>query len=182
MRREDLITDEYLHLNQKLHREKDVFGCSGWHWANAIADLIQKNKIKSWLDYGCGMSSLVEAIKERCPSLKYEYTEYDPCMVGKDDMPEPAELVTCTDVLEHVEKSKINNVLSHITELTQRISFFVIATKLANRKLSNGKNTHSIVKGSVFWEKKLKSLSGWRKMKKIKTKKDYKSIMMIGVK
>lgn len=178
MKRKNLITRYYMLQNQKLHEKN--FGGSGWHWRDTVADLIRRYAIKSWLDYGCGRSTLIQSIKEKYPELKYQYFEYDPCVPGKKEPPFAVELVTCTDVLEHIEPDKLGNVLSHLTSLTLKIGFFVAATRQSNKKLPDGRNTHLIVEGRKFWSEKLKNLTGWESMAEMITNRDYKDVAMIG--
>jgi hypothetical protein len=101
------------------------------------------------LDYGCGQGSLGKAIKENYPALRV--WEYDPCVKGKEGMPKVADMVACTDVLEHVEPAKLDNVLSHIYGLADRACFLQIATRVANRTLPDGRNVHLIVENAEWW-------------------------------
>ena len=43
--------------------------------------------------------------------LTFEIKEYDPAIPGKDSLPEPADIVVCSDVLEHIEPNYLLNVL-----------------------------------------------------------------------
>lgn len=147
-----LITDYYREQNAKLHRETK-WGESGQHSADIVYSAIEILGIKDMLDYGCGRGTLKAMLQKfSCP---IEIREYDPAIPGKEDMPEPADFVTCTDVLEHVEPECIEEVLSHISSLTKRYAFFIISCKEASRLLPDGRNAHILVKPPEWWLKKL---------------------------
>lgn len=65
--------------------------------------------------------------------------------------PQPADMVACTDVLEHVEPHLIENVISHIASLARVCCFLVIATGPASKTLNDGRNAHLIQKPLDWW-------------------------------
>ncbi len=81
---------------------------------------------QSVLDYGCGKGTLAEAVS-------FEIREYDPAIAGKDENPLPADLVICTDALEHIEPEYLDAVLVHIASLTRMAAFFVVHTGRAQK-------------------------------------------------
>lgn len=107
-------------------------------------------RFRTALDFGSGKGTLAKAIGERFP-----IAEYDPAIPGKDETPEPAELVICTDVLEHIEPVHLNAVLRELARLSQRKLFFNIALREASKTLPDGRNTHLIVKPAEWWREKL---------------------------
>ena len=147
-----LISDEYRKLNTQLHADKPRYGAGGHLWGQEVMLLIRSLQTISVLDYGCGKQTLRKCIK----GIKID--GYDPAIPGLDMLPEPHHLVICTDVLEHVEPDKIDDVLEHIRELTRRVAFLVIATRPAKKKLPDGRNAHLIVEGCDWWRDKLKQL------------------------
>jgi hypothetical protein len=62
-----------------------------------------------------------------------------------------ADLVTCTDVMEHVEPDRLEAVFTHIRQLARKAAFFVIATRPANKRLPNGGNAHLIIEPASWW-------------------------------
>jgi hypothetical protein len=90
--------------------------------------------------------------------------EYDPGIPGKDHLPKPADLVVCTDVLEHIEPELLDGVLRHLYLLAGRGAYLVIATRLARELLPDGRNAHLIVQEPPWWLAKLKA-QGWRKLR-----------------
>lgn len=147
--RDRLISNKYLKQNRLLHEAPAGFGGSGWKHAQAIVDFAREIAAKSILDYGCGECTLRPAIKKL--GFRDFIGEYDPARFGKEAPPKPADLVVCTDVMEHVEPALVDNVLRHIRGLAGRGCFMVVATRPANKILPNGENAHLIVASAEWW-------------------------------
>ena len=81
--------------------------------------------------------------------------EYDPAIPGKNELPEPADLVVCTDVLEHIEPGLLPNVLEHLRSLTRKCFFFAIDCGPANKHFPDGRNVHLIQEPPLWWLNKL---------------------------
>jgi len=147
-----LISENYRALNEQLHRENIYYGVNGRKHAETVLKLAQQLKsvseFVSVLDYGCGKGTLAQAIP-------FPIQEYDPAVPGKTESPRPADLVVCTDVLEHIEPAHIDSVLNDIARCVKHVGFFVISTRLAQKTLPDGRNTHILVKGQNWWAKKL---------------------------
>lgn len=147
-----LLSPEYRELNQKLH-EKGNYGISGQRYANAVMSLCNGFGTNDVLDYGCGQRTLENA-------LGFEIKNYDPCIPGLETTPEPADIVACTDVLEHVEPYYLDAVLDDLARLTKRAGFFVIANRPAKKFLEDGRNAHLIQEPYHWWRPRL--ASRWR--------------------
>jgi 2-polyprenyl-3-methyl-5-hydroxy-6-metoxy-1,4-benzoquinol methylase len=146
-----LISDEYRRLNYELH-QKGNYGISGAKYAADILRLTDAHGFRSILDYGCGKGLLKKALDGHCSA---PIVEYDPAFPEKADLPKPADLVVCGDVLEHVEPECLEAVLDHIRDLAKRAVFLVIATRHASKHLSDGRNAHLIVEPASWWMPKL---------------------------
>ena len=144
-----LITKSYAALNRSLH-SKGSYGRNGDKWASRVSELVDRLQPSSILDYGCGQGALGRA-------LGHAVSEYDPAIPGKDEPPQPADLVICTDVLEHVEPECLQSVLDHLRDLTTGALFAVISTRPAKKFLEDGRNAHLIVRSWGFWEAELAS-------------------------
>jgi 6-hydroxymethylpterin diphosphokinase MptE-like protein/methyltransferase family protein len=142
------ISAEYAELNARLHRDNFAYGVGGEKHAETVLKLVDATKARSVLDYGCGKGTLGKA-------LPFGICEYDPAIPGKTESPRPADLVVCTDVLEHIEPEKLGAVLRDLHRVTRKVGFFVIHTTPAVKKLADGRNTHLIVEGRRWWEKRL---------------------------
>lgn len=144
-----LITPEYAELNRKLHETRPDYGQMGHKHQESVRGIAQVFQVRSILDYGCGKQTLLEAL--RLPYAR----GYDPCVVGLDLPPQPADFVICTDVLEHIEPDCIDDVLNHIRSLTRRVFFTAISLRPAKKTLPDGRNTHLLVQPAKWWLLKL---------------------------
>jgi hypothetical protein len=148
-----LISEEYLRLNAELHRSPAKYGHRGKNHLAAVVGLWEQFEIRSTLDYGCGKAKLRDAIRE---STGRQIACYDPAIPEFSELPKPADLVVCTDVLEHVEPDLIDNVLDHLQTLVKKVGFFVISLKLDETKtLPDGTNPHRLVRSPKWWTEKL---------------------------
>jgi hypothetical protein len=155
MNTEKRISKRYLLMNRQLHAAPRGFGGSGYRWVDRINILIKDYDIKTWLDYGCGRETLYKSYSHLAASLPVGYVGHDPAIKEKSSNPASAELVTCTDVLEHIEPKYLDNVLNHLSVLTEKVLFLNIAMHPAKKKLPNGKNAHLIQKPADWWMTKL---------------------------
>ena len=143
------ITDSYLELNRELHRTVPSYGMSGSRYAAKVLMLAKEHKTQDILDYGCGKSTLAN-------ELPFKINQFDPAIL-KFSLPTcPADLVICTDVLEHVEPDMLRGVLTHLKSLVKKAGFFSIALLPAKKTLADGRNAHLIVEPITWWEEKLK--------------------------
>jgi hypothetical protein len=145
-----LISDSYLELNKKLH-EAGSYGKSGHRWSAAIEQIIENYKIESLLDYGAGQQTLERTLRMNSAMQGLNIRSYDPVLEELSGEPSPAELLTCTDVLEHIEPELLNAVVDHISHLTLKFAFFVIPTGPAGKFLADGRNAHLIQKPLEWW-------------------------------
>jgi 2-polyprenyl-3-methyl-5-hydroxy-6-metoxy-1,4-benzoquinol methylase len=143
-----LISENYRDLNRALHETNAAYGTSGGKWAGAVHILAQSTKARSVLDYGAGKGTL----KASLPATPaYQFREYDPAVEEISAAPEPADLVVCTDVLEHIEPIALDEVLDHLRNLTLTGAFLVVATMPAKKFLADGRNAHLIVQPLRWW-------------------------------
>jgi hypothetical protein len=152
-----LISPEYAQLNHQLHETRPDYGTSGRHWADLVAALAsamasdlarsaaRDTRAVDILDYGCGKQTLAA----RLPTL--DIRGYDPAMPGLQTPPEPADLVVCTDVLEHVEADCIDDVMEDLCRVTRYAAFVTVATRPARKTLADGRNAHLIVENLHWW-------------------------------
>lgn len=144
-----LITQEYKQLNAELHGRTD-YGTSGHKWAATIAELACKLGTLDILDYGCGKQTLQK-------SLGIPIKQYDPCLEGFDATPEPADIVMCGDVLEHIEPDCLDDVLDDLQRVVKRAGVFVVSTRPARRILADGRNAHLIQEPYAWWKEKIEA-------------------------
>lgn len=147
-----LISPEYCDQNRQLHESNPLYGTSSAVWAPKVRGLVESFGGKTVLDYGCGKGKLAAALTD------IDVREYDPAIPGKDSEPSPADIVACTDVLEHIEPECLDEVLAHIRSLTGTVAFLNIATVPAIKTLPDGRNTHLLVKDEEWWHARIAPL------------------------
>lgn len=146
-----LITDTYLGQQKAMHADPRGYGTRGDKWAAYVAGMANEVFATSILDYGCGQGSLGRAMR----ASGWPVTDYDPAIKGKDAPPEPADLVVCTDVLEHVEPDCIDAVLDDLKRVTRKRAFIVVSLVPAGKDLPDGRNAHILLQPREWWAEKL---------------------------
>jgi hypothetical protein len=142
-----VISEEYRRLNAQLHRDRPTYGANGFKHAELVRSLMRDYQTNDVLDYGCGKASLSKHVMCR---------NYDPCIPKYADDPDPADIVACFDVLEHIEPEHLHSVLVHLSQLTNKALVCVIATHPDRSKnLPDGSNPHRIVEDAAWWVEKM---------------------------
>lgn len=156
----DLISPKYCDLQRELHARPNGYGGKGDKWAQAVRDLVAEYDAHSILDYGAGEGALKKALVPRLPAVRID--EYDPAVKGKDTQPggrnfplDFADLVVCTDMLEHCEPDKLTTNLALIKTLARKAVFVVIATRPSNKTMADGRNAHLILEDADWWEDRM---------------------------
>ena len=134
-----LISDKYRQQLGAMHKKLPRFGIGSKHRKELVTFL----GFDDILDYGCG--------KGRLETKK----KYDPAIPEFSEDPAPADLVVCTDVLEHIEPECLDDVLKHIRSKMLKAGYFTIGCSPAAKKLPDGRNAHLIIKPPEWWVKKL---------------------------
>lgn len=140
-----LISADYAHLNAQLHVSRPDYGTSGQRWASVVADLADRVGASEILDYGCGKQTLAAALPGR------RVIGYDPAIAALSALPEAADVVVCTDVLEHVEPEFIDDVLDDLCRVTRKAALITVATRPAVKTLADGRNAHLTVQPFGWW-------------------------------
>lgn len=148
--RHALISPAYLTQQRELHARPNGYGGGGGTWAAYVRELLGRFVATSVLDYGCGEGGLMRALRPLCNST-IRLDEYDIAMPGKDEPASFADLVVCTDVLEHIEPDRLDTVLAHLKMLARKAVFAAISTRPSNKTLADGRNAHLIVEGVDWW-------------------------------
>jgi 2-polyprenyl-3-methyl-5-hydroxy-6-metoxy-1,4-benzoquinol methylase len=148
------ISWSYLEQQRALHADPRGYGAKGDKWAPVVLALLQHFQAFSMLDYGCGQGSLARALRVAQPpeqQMRVRIAEYDPAIAGKDGSPSFADLVVCTDVLEHVEPIFLPSVLEHLRKLARKAVWLVVSTTETAKTLPDGRNAHLIVRDAIWW-------------------------------
>lgn len=139
-----LITEEYRKLNEQMHVEKKSYGTSGVKLANYVKSISEKLNTTDILDYGCGKGTLAA-------NLPFDIKQYDPCVPEHSETPAPADVVICSDVLEHIEPDCLLDVLDDLYRVTKASILIVIHHGPAKKHLPDGRNAHLIQEDEQFW-------------------------------
>jgi cyclopropane fatty-acyl-phospholipid synthase-like methyltransferase len=146
-----VISEGYVEINKQLHLSKPTYGMSGHRWADEAVHTASVYDCQTILDYGCGKGTFKKAVEKTGRTV----FEYDPAIDGKDELPAPADLVVCTDVMEHVEPDQLDSVLTHIRNLANKKVLMTVATRPAKKTLSDGRNAHLIIEDFSWWKDEL---------------------------
>lgn len=149
---------KYIEKSKKLHLNGNNIWTGGSlkKHISYIKDVIKKNNIKTILDYGCG-----KATCHKNKSTKvWNYDElflYDPCVLeyNKKPIDKKFDLVICTDVLEHIPESDIDNILKELISYSNKLLFLSISTREADKKFFDNENVHLTIKNKDWWLDKL---------------------------
>jgi hypothetical protein len=143
----ELISPGYLDAQKAMHANPKGYGGRGYTWAPTVIEIAQRYNVGSILDYGAGQGTLGSALRD----AGWTCRDYDPAIPGWDAPPVFADMVTCTDVMEHIERDRLDTVFRHIRMLARTVVFFVIATRAANKLLPDGHNAHLTIMGGKWW-------------------------------
>jgi 2-polyprenyl-3-methyl-5-hydroxy-6-metoxy-1,4-benzoquinol methylase len=139
-----LISEEYRELNRQLHADRKDYGILGRTYSPQIRQLAESMQTTDVLDYGCGKGTLGA-------NLPFPIKQYDPALPEYDAPAVQADLVVCTDVLEHIEPECLADVLNDLQRVTRHVLFCTVATRPAKKKLADGRNAHLIIEPIDWW-------------------------------
>jgi hypothetical protein len=150
-----LITEDYRAQQTKLH-EDPAYGRASVAHAPLVAKAINAFNVGEVLDYGAGKLALLKTISTKLlVDHKFRYIPYEPADLRYSDKPEPAQMVVCLDVLEHIEPELIDNVLDDLKRLVLEVGLFTIHCTQAKKVLPDGRNAHLIQEGMAWWLPKI---------------------------
>lgn len=159
-----MISEEYRKQQQWLHLNP-AYGVASIAFAPYVADLIRNLNINSVCDYGAGKQRLLGELK-KLGHAGLDYHPYDPAFPEYGDA-QPADLVCCIDVLEHIEPEYLEDILAHLQRLMKRVGFITIHTGPAIKTLPDGRNAHLIQQPISWWSEKVGNHLTIRKVIKV---------------
>ncbi len=140
-----LISEEYRKLNAELHERNPTYGTTAHSWVGNVREFARQTGCDSILDYGCGKGQLRKLLPE------YDVREYDPAIEKHAADPEPADMLVCIDVMEHIEPECLDDVLEHMSSKTLKNAFITISLLPAQKTLEDGRNAHILLKPYIWW-------------------------------
>lgn len=132
------------------------WGTTGHSYIDEFLPFVFDLRCASILDYGCGRDSIRRELNRR--NVPIDVFSYDPAIPEFSELPEPADFLVCTDVMEHVEEACVEAALAHMCTLTRKGAYFSIGLTLAKRKLPDGQNAHITLKPSEWWLQRIQAL------------------------
>ena len=147
-----LISDRHRSLYEQYFAELS-FEAKPSRWQRTVEELARFTGSESVLDYGCGIMALLSKFSD------LSITNYDPGVPEYAALPEPADLVVCLDVIEHVEPKYTDAVLEHVISLAKKALLLTISTQESSKLLPDGSPWHCFVKDADWWRNKLKGFS-----------------------
>lgn len=148
MNSSDLISQAYLAEQKRLHADPRGYGGKGGKWASVVLGIVNEFGAATVLDYGCGQGSLAVALHGA--GFKW-VTEYDPAIPGKDKLPHQADIVVCTDVLEHMEPELLETGLIHLQSLIRKAALVAVSVVPTAKTLSDGRQAHISLHNRDWW-------------------------------
>lgn len=153
-------TDEYADMQRKLH-DAGNYGLWGDHECYMISRGVlalysEMRRPLTMMDYGAGSGALGHSVEKLFRAVTV--TNYDPFHPKwRDKQPEPAvhDLVTCCDVMEHVEPQCVDNTIKFIADHCRYMAIFSIAVDDAGKTLPDGRNAHIMLRSPAWWQSKL---------------------------
>ena len=153
---ENLISKEYKEKIVAFHTKRGWGGPISKHIPFLIHKYMALSQANSILDYGAGSSLFKEKMDQQYPNAKFNIHEYEPGIIGKDEDPPVCDATVCLDVLEHIEPNKIDNVLQHIYDKTNKWAYVMICCIPSRKTFSDGQNLHLLIRESNWWLEKFK--------------------------
>ena len=148
-----MITNKNYVEQYKLLNDKNKFyyesNLSIFNMINEISLFIDYLKPKNILDYGCGNGILLKLLKHKYPKINID--GYDPAIKEFSVISNNHyDMIINTDVLEHIPKNDICDVLNHIKSLSNNV-FFCLHHGKAWTILSNGENAHITIEPKEWY-------------------------------
>ena len=138
--------------NQELIDQYEQIHAAGKYGTTAVRNLrfirpeIELLQPQSILDYGCGQSNLMDALKLNYPVELYRYDPAIPAISSKPD--KIVDLLTNVDVLEHIEEADLDEVIGDM-RASCRNAIIIIDLVPASAKLPDGRNAHVTLKPEI---------------------------------
>ena len=117
---------------------------------------INRFETKSILDFGTGKGNLVKTLRQQLDTSRYKVDGYDPAVGEWEERPnDKYDIVTCIDVLEHLERHNIDQFLADLKRYVNKFCFLLIDLQPAVQYLSNGRNAHTLLAPLDWWSSKI---------------------------
>lgn len=141
--------------------DSTFLGYSLTRWITKIKKIIEINKCKSLIDFGCGKAFLYNN-NFKIADMEFDSLSdfwgvnnihlYDPGVEKYSIYPKNKhDGVICVDVIEHIPEEDIINFIDELFQLSNKFIFVVIATIPASKYFDDGTNIHLCLKDQSIW-------------------------------
>lgn len=131
-------------------------GLSVLQHADEIGRLIRQFGVVTMLDFGCGRGNSYRPPHEIHKAWGVAMpTLYDPAFSTHDALPAAGakfDFVICSDVLEHVPRSQVDEFVAGLFDLSRRIVWASVCCRPAKKSFPDGTNLHVTVEPITWWE------------------------------
>tara|TARA_Y100000739_G_C20511745_1_gene419881 strand:- start:306 stop:992 length:687 start_codon:yes stop_codon:yes gene_type:complete len=160
--------NSFINASKELHQQNKCYGKFSEYATKgslkheltipkAITAAHQIQPINHILDHGCGQGGLV-AVLTKDKGVEGETHGFDPAVKEFEYIQRDSyDLVTSIDVLEHVGREHVGQVLHEIKQLTKGFFFFCIDLMPANKQLPDGRNAHVLLGPPDWWTQQIKT-------------------------
>ena len=123
---------------------------------SAVVDSARFKKVRTILDYGTGQGGLVSLLKESDFLLDIDVQGFDPAVKEFSKRPDQSfDIVTCIDVLEHIDRDAMGHVIKDLSSLSSGFVFFAVDLIPARKTLSDGRNAHITLAPADWWAQQI---------------------------
>lgn len=107
----------------------------------------EENNVRTILDYGCGQGILKKKLGH-----KYDITEYDAGIVGKDILTSNVyDMIVCVDVAEHFEPETVASNFEAMRQRVRKCVYMTVSCQPAMGCFADGTNLHLTIRPPWEW-------------------------------
>ena len=138
---------DWIQQHRLLHQQapRNFAGKSLRKWIEPINQFADLHHCVTILDYGCGKAQFWPT------EWQGRVSGYDPAVTQFAGDPQPADLVICVDVMEHIPQQEVAQVIDRVNSLARRAVFWVVDVKPAKKRFPNGVNCHLTQQPAQWW-------------------------------
>lgn len=151
--------EDVIALYREMHRSPKYYrGREGVRHFAPIGRLILETESKTLLDYGSGKGEQYGSPHRLGEAWGVEVACYDPGWEPFAEKPTGRfDAVICLDVMEHVPKASVDEVLRDVLQMAKRCAYFSIATTPAGKMLPDGRNAHLTIAAEGWWRERIEA-------------------------
>lgn len=120
-----------------------------------IGKLIRRHDVKTLLDYGCGRGDPYKSphkIWHEWGLKRPDVQLYDPAFPERAHEPRPADMVICSDVLEHIPEDEVKDFIDKLAYLGRKVLWASVCCRPAKKCFPGTDiNLHVTVKPYDWW-------------------------------